>query len=139
MSSFQGIWIRLFCDFLFLKALEDLRVEGVAVFSRPQGVFSLCERADLLGPAWDLDHSSVEVGRNECTEYEVLLDSGSVMYWLRWSLLERCPHFRGCYVEASMELGPEDVSLLEWCPHFRGYFCCRCNRRHCCLWLWSIK
>ena len=31
------------------------------------------------------------------------------------SLLERCPHFRGCYVQASMELGPEDV---ERCPHF---------------------
>ena len=31
------------------------------------------------------------------------------------SLLERCPHFRGCYVQASMELGPEDVSLLERC------------------------
>ena len=28
------------------------------------------------------------------------------------SLLERCPHFRGCYVQASMELRPEDVSLL---------------------------
>ena len=26
------------------------------------------------------------------------------------SLLERCPHFRGCYVQASMELGPDDVS-----------------------------
>ena len=24
------------------------------------------------------------------------------------SLLERCPHFRGWYVQASMELGPED-------------------------------
>ena len=35
------------------------------------------------------------------------------------SLLERCPHFRECYVQASMELGPEDVSLLERCPHFR--------------------
>ena len=23
------------------------------------------------------------------------------------SLLERCPHFRGCYVQASMELEPE--------------------------------
>ena len=32
------------------------------------------------------------------------------------SLLERCPHFRGCYVQASMELGPEDVSLLERWP-----------------------
>ena len=32
------------------------------------------------------------------------------------SLLERCPHFRGCYVQASVELGPEDVSLLE-CSH----------------------
>ena len=32
------------------------------------------------------------------------------------SLLERCPHFRGCYVQASMELGPENVSPLERCP-----------------------
>ena len=37
------------------------------------------------------------------------------------SLLERCPHFRGWYVQASMELGPEDVSLLERCLHFRGW------------------
>ena len=29
------------------------------------------------------------------------------------SLLERCSHFRGWYVQASMELGPEDVSQLE--------------------------
>ena len=39
------------------------------------------------------------------------------------SLLERCPHFRGCtfvYIQTSMELRPEDVSLLERCPHFRG-------------------
>ena len=36
--------------------------------------------------------------------------------------VERCPHFRGCYVQASMELGPEDVSLLERCPHFRGCY-----------------
>ena len=35
------------------------------------------------------------------------------------SLLERCPHFRGCYVHASIELGPEDVSLLE---RFRGCY-----------------
>ena len=38
------------------------------------------------------------------------------------SLLERCPHFRGWCVQASMELGPEDVSLLERCPHFRGWY-----------------
>ena len=38
------------------------------------------------------------------------------------SLLERCPHFRGCYARASVELGPEDVSLLERCPHFRGCY-----------------
>ena len=39
------------------------------------------------------------------------------MYMLQWSwdlnimcfLLERCPHFRGFYVQASMEPGPEDV------------------------------
>ena len=28
------------------------------------------------------------------------------------SLLERCTHFRGCYVKASMEVEPEDVSLI---------------------------
>ena len=51
------------------------------------------------------------------------------MYRLQWSwgpedvsLLERCPHFREYYVQASMELGPEDVSLLERCPHFRGCY-----------------
>ena len=38
------------------------------------------------------------------------------------SLLERCPHFRGWYVQASMEFGPEDVSLLERCPHFGGWY-----------------
>ena len=38
------------------------------------------------------------------------------------SLLERCPHFRGCYVQTSMELGPEDVSLLEKCLRFRGCY-----------------
>ena len=38
------------------------------------------------------------------------------------SLLERCPRFRVCYVQASMELGPEDVSLLERCPRFRGCY-----------------
>ena len=27
------------------------------------------------------------------------------------SLLERCPHFRGCYVQSSIELGPKDASL----------------------------
>ena len=35
------------------------------------------------------------------------------------SLLERCPHFRGCY---AMELGLEDVPLLERCPHFRRFY-----------------
>ena len=40
------------------------------------------------------------------------------------SLLERCPHFRGWYVQTSMEfgLGPEDVSVLERCPHCRGWY-----------------
>ena len=40
------------------------------------------------------------------------------------SLLERCPHFRGWYVQALMELGPEGVTLLERCPHFRGWLQC---------------
>ena len=47
-----------------------------------------------------------------------VLISECVMYRLQdMSLLERCPHFRGHYVQASMELGPEDVSPLERCPH----------------------
>ena len=52
------------------------------------------------------------------------------------SLYERCPHFRGCYVQASMELGPEDVSLLERCPHFRG-----CYKNVMCWlqWSWDLK
>ena len=37
-------------------------------------------------------------------------------------MLERCPHFRGCYVQASMELRPEDESLLKRRPHFRGCY-----------------
>ena len=36
------------------------------------------------------------------------------------SLLERSPHFRGCYVQTSMELGSEDVSLLERCVLISG-------------------
>ena len=36
--------------------------------------------------------------------------------------VERCPHFRGCCVQVSIELGPEDVSLLERCPHFGGCY-----------------
>ena len=37
------------------------------------------------------------------------------------SLLEReVSSLRGWYVQASMELGPEDVSLLERCPHSEG-------------------
>ena len=42
------------------------------------------------------------------------------------SLLQRCPHFRGCY---ELELRPEDVSLLERCPHFRGG----------CIWSWDLN
>ena len=46
------------------------------------------------------------------------------------SLLERCPHFRECFVQASVVLGSEDVSLLERCPHFKG----------CCVqWSWDLK
>ena len=45
------------------------------------------------------------------------LTSEVVMYRLEdVSLLERCP---GCCVQ---ELGPEDVSPLERCPHFRGCY-----------------
>ena len=50
-------------------------------------------------------------------EFETYPDSGTDT-----CLLERCPHFRGWYVQTSMESGPEDVSLLERCPHFRGWY-----------------
>ena len=35
------------------------------------------------------------------------------------SLLDRCPLFRGCCIQASIKAksGHEDVSLLERCPH----------------------
>ena len=36
------------------------------------------------------------------------------MYRLQWGW--------NLYVQASMELGPEDVSLLVRCPHFRGCY-----------------
>ena len=49
------------------------------------------------------------------------------MYKLQWnweSLLERCPHFRGCYVQASMELGVpiREVSSFQrvLCTGFNG-------------------
>ena len=32
------------------------------------------------------------------------------------SLLERCPHFRECYVQASMELGPQASLQLHILP-----------------------
>ena len=35
------------------------------------------------------------------------------------SLLERCPHFRGCYVQASMELGSEEVSSFQGCYMYK--------------------
>ena len=37
------------------------------------------------------------------------------------SLLERCPYFRGFYVQASVELGADDVSVIEGCLPFRGH------------------
>ena len=46
------------------------------------------------------------------------------------SLLERCPHFRGCYVHASMELGPEDVSLERYVSSFQ---------RVLLQWSWDLK
>ena len=33
-----------------------------------------------------------------------------------------CPPIREVYIQSSMELGPEDMSLLERCPHFRGCY-----------------
>ncbi|CAI8030968.1 Protein ELYS [Geodia barretti] len=52
------------CPGLQRKALTELTRGDVAVFSCPQRVFSLCERADLLGHVWDLDHTDLEVWGN---------------------------------------------------------------------------
>ena len=60
---------------------------------------------------------TVSVDNKKSTEATAGEKGGGV---ISWSLLERCPHFRGWYVQTSMELGPEDVYLLERCPHFRG-------------------
>ena len=52
-----------------------------------------------------------------------LRTSEGVMYRLQWSWdLKMCPHFRGCYVQASVELGPEDVSSFQrvLCTGFSG-------------------
>ena len=68
-------------------------------------------------------------------------NSGTHLYsrhpWDRRSVSDReYHHFRGCYVQISMEFGSEDVSLLERChvqtsmqlrpedrcPHFRGCY-----------------
>ena len=51
-------------------------------------------------------------------------------------LLERCPHFRGCYRRRYFRgcyvcTCVVDVFLLERCPHFRG-----CYRRQ---WSWDLK
>ena len=43
------------------QALRELVQGDIAVFSCPQRVFGLCERADLMGPSWDLDHTDIEV------------------------------------------------------------------------------
>ena len=39
------------------------------------------------------------------------------------SLLERCPHFRGCCVQASVELGPEDVPPIREVSSFQRVLC----------------
>ena len=62
--------------------------------------------------------------------HDLIREVSSFHYVQNWdlkmcmSLLEWCPHFRGCYVQASMELGPEDVHvpIRERCPHFRGCY-----------------
>ena len=49
------------------------------------------------------------------------------LQWRSWDLqyifpIREVSSFRGWYVQASVELGPEDVSLLERYPHFRGWY-----------------
>jgi hypothetical protein len=77
-------FLKCTCLGLQRKALEELRLGGVATFSCPQGVFGMCERADLLGPAWDLDHSSIEVQQK--TLLSVALEHHMT------SLLKSCAH-----------------------------------------------
>ena len=55
------------------------------------------------------------------------------MYRLQWSwdvsLLERCPHFRGCYVQASMELGCVPIREVS---SFQRVLCTGFNRVGMC-------
>ena len=45
------------------------------------------------------------------------------MYRLQWSWdLKMCPYYRGVLISEVQVLGPEDVSLLERCPHFKGWY-----------------
>ena len=48
------------------------------------------------------------------------------------SLLERCPRFRGCYVQASMESGP------EICPYWRGVLVSE-GVIYRLQWSWAMK
>ena len=61
------------------QALTELTRGDVAVFSCPQRVFSLCERADLLGHVWDLDHTDLEVWGNRRMR---VWEYGSMSEWI---------------------------------------------------------
>ena len=54
----------------------------------------------------------------------VLISEGVVygLQWLKMRTLERCPHLRGCYVQASMKLSSfENVSQHSYCAGIYVY------------------
>ena len=76
-------------------------VKALTSYSRASELDLSCNAISDAGISSLADY--LKVNRVLCTGFKNLEDL---------SLLERCPHFRGCYVQASMVLGPEDVSLL---------------------------
>ena len=74
----------------------------------------------MLNLPTPLDHIQVITNTTRASSFQASMELGPGDV----SVLERCPHFRGCCVQSSMELGPEDVSLLEKCPHFLGCYQC---------------
>ena len=66
------------------------------MFSCPQRVFSLCERADLLGsPGWDLDHIDVEVYTTVLSGMEVWVH-GCTGVWVYRSMGNGCMGCEEC-------------------------------------------
>ena len=96
VSSFQGV---------LNKGLQQLRVhvclkcvaDSCAASSRREDESSANEVATATASAWLGQKVCVPI--SEVSSFQRVLCTG---FNVDVSLLERCPHFRGCYVQASM-------------------------------------